>query len=98
MMGAKACGTASWVIEDKLKGSPEFEKKYKEVLMELTKFVGAACNTADVEAFQFLIHYTALIFQSGYEVLKESLDDINKSKDFKDFLKKAGIGKKLRVG
>jgi len=54
-MGAKASGPASWVIETKLDGSTEFEKKYREVLIELSKFVGAACNTADVEAFQFLI-------------------------------------------
>jgi len=92
-MGAKASGPGSWVIEKKLDGSPEFEKKYKKVLTELSKYVGAAVNTGDVAAYQFFIHYTALIFQSGYEVLKETLGDVEKSKDLTDFIKKVVIGK-----
>jgi hypothetical protein len=92
-MGAKQNGPISWnleTIEDI--EAPEFEKKYKAVLTELSKFIGAACNTGDIEAFQFLIHYTTLIFQGGYEVLKESFDD-KKTKNFEQFLKKMNISK-----
>ena len=53
--------------------STEFEQKYKEVLTELAKFVGAACNTGDIEAFQFLIHYTHMIFKGGYEIIRVKL-------------------------
>lgn len=91
-MVAKANGPASWVIEDKLKGSSEYERKYREVLIELSKFVGAACNTGDIEAFQFLIHYTSLIFQGGYEVLKDSFEEVKKI-TFQDFMKKVGTNK-----
>jgi len=92
-MGAKASGPGSWVIEKKLDGSPEFGKKYKKVLTELANYVGGAANGGNVAAYQFLIHYTALIFQSGYEVLKETLGDVKKSKDLTDFIKKVGVGK-----
>jgi len=90
-MGAKVNGPASWNIEpvEDIE-SPEFEKKYRDVLTELSKFVGAACNTGDIEAYQFLVNYVALIMQAGYEVLKESFDE-KKSKTFEEFLKKIDI-------
>lgn len=86
-------GPATWNLEpvEDIE-SKEFEKKYKAVLTELSKFVGAACNCGDVEAFQFLIHYTAIIFEAGYEVLKESFDE-KKAKTFQEFLKKMNIPK-----
>jgi hypothetical protein len=66
--------------------SPEFERKYRAVLTELAKFVGAACNTGDIEAFQFLMHYTTMIFNGGYKVLKECFDE-KKLKTFEEFIK-----------
>ena len=92
-MPASVNGPIRWNFDNEPEiEQPEFEKKYRDVLTELAKFVGAACNTGDIEAFQFLIHYTTLIFQGGYEVLKESLDD-KKSKTFKEFCQKMGIYK-----
>jgi len=91
-MPAKQNGPAGWIIEKKLKGSSQFERKYREVLTELSKFVGAACNTGDIEAFQFLIHYTTMIFEGGFEVLKESFEE-DKKTTFEDFKKRMGMGK-----
>jgi hypothetical protein len=90
---AFVAGSASWILDqnEEIESSPEFEKKYEDVLTELSKFVGAACNTGDIEAYQFLIHYTHLIFKGGYEVLKEVYGEVEKSKDFQDFLNKVGI-------
>ena len=92
-MPAKQTGPAKWITEpiEEIE-APEFEKKYREVLTELSKFVGAACNTGDVEAFQFLVHYITLIMTSGFEVLKEVHGE-EKSKIFEDFCKKVGITK-----
>ena len=92
-MSAKVCGPVSWNLDlDPKIEQPEFEKKYGEVLTELAKFVGAACNVQDYEAFSFLMHYVTLIFQGGYQVLKETLDE-KKSKTFQEFLKKMNISK-----
>jgi hypothetical protein len=45
-MSAIIDGDASWIIEglEEIETNGEFEKKYKEVLIEQSKFVGAACN------------------------------------------------------
>jgi hypothetical protein len=92
-MGAKQAGPISWnleTIEDI--DAPEFENKYGDCLEELSKHVGEVANAGNIDAFQFLIHYTEMIMQSGFKLLKEVVDD-QKSKTFEDFCKKVGITK-----
>ena len=90
-MGAKTAGQAFWVIEDNLEKSSGKETRYKAILTELAKYIGEASNSGDIDAYKFLLHYTQLIFQCGFEVLKETLGEVEKSKDFETFTKKMGI-------
>ena len=90
-MPAEVNGPIGWNLDsDSEIEAPEYAKKYSEVLTELSKFVGAAANTGDIEAYRFLVHYTTLIMQSGFELLKEVIDD-KKSKNLQEFMKKIGI-------
>jgi len=56
-------GPAGWNFEpiEGNESQPEYEKKYGPCLKKLSKHVGKAANSADIRAFQFLIHYTELI-------------------------------------
>jgi hypothetical protein len=92
-MSAIVNGPATWNLESTEDiDAPEYEKKYKEVLTELSKFVGAAANKGDIEAYSFLVHYCELILRSGFEVLKEVYGE-EKQKTFDEFCKKVGISK-----
>ena len=92
-MSAKVNGPISWNFDSDNDFNPnaEYEKKYAAVLTELAKYTGAACNCGDAKAFEFILDHAALIFQAGFEVLKESVGEVKKSKNLKEFMKKMSI-------
>ena len=88
-MSKKTNDNLTWHLSNEVESS-EYQKKYGKCLKELSKFVGACANTGDCAAYEFLIIYTTLIFQSGFEALKEVMGE-KKSKNLQDFMKKVVI-------
>ena len=92
-MGAKLDGPISWNFDSDNDFNPnaEFEKRYKNILTELAQIIGDCCNSGNIKEFEFILDHTAIIFQAGFEVLKESVGEVKKSKNLKEFLKKMSI-------
>jgi hypothetical protein len=51
--------------------SKELEERYRPILTELSKCVGAAANSGDIQAYKFLIDHILIIMQTGFDILKD---------------------------
>jgi len=66
--------------------SNELEAKYRPILTEFAKSVGAAANTNNLEEYKFLLNNILIILQTGFDLLKR-VDGTFTALPFEDLMK-----------